>query len=672
VLKAVLRGARVALVVLVCLPAAAVLSQVSAPGSTAAPVQEIDATQWLHGTASLLRGWREKSGDDLTWAQPGFDDSQWNPVEIDDMGAATPGKRWFRLHVKLAPHHPHLHLLVAGGEGTYELYINGQPQDGPGLRHIFAVSRPTEQVFSLGDEDADTSLVLALRTRPSRTYRFYHLPLFLTATLGTAGAVDNLRQSMEADRLYAVVPGVAINLVLLLAGVGALALFRSQRHHYEYLWLGLYLLALGVSNGISDCSENGVIPLVWNDFIGDPLIYVFTIMQIQFTFSFAGERVSRMWRVYEWILPAPLILLALMLMGRINSNPYPLVEAGLILPAALLLPARLFVWWRRGNHEAGWLILPSLLPATAAAIFDVGFMSSYEGWKQTAFLDNPIYVGPIPLASADLGDFLFVVAIGVVMFFRFTKVSREQARAQAELRAAREIQRRLVPETLPAMEGYQVEAAYFPAEEVGGDFYQLLESKGAGKLIVVGDVSGKGLKAAMTGTLALGALRALAAEVLAPGTVLARLNRQLAETGDEGFVTCLCAHISPEGQVTLANAGHLPPYRNGDEMLVEPDLPLGIRTEEKYVEHSFRLEPGDQLTLLSDGVVEARDASGTLYGFERTRAISSRPATAIAQAALEYGQTDDITVLTVTRVRSERKVTAVESTVALQVPGERG
>ncbi len=663
---------RIALRGLVCLAAGSAMAQAPASAPAASPIQGVDATQWRQGTTSLIRGWRENSGDDLAWAQPGFDDSQWKMVEIDDTGESTPGKRWFRLHVKLAPQHPHLHLLLAGGEGTYELYINGQLQHRSGLRHIFAVSRPTEQVFSLGDEETATDLVLALRTRPSRTYRFYHLPLFLTATVGTPGAVDNLRQSMESDRLYAVVPGIAINLVLVLAGIGALALFRSQRAHYEYLWLGLYLLALGISNGIADCAENGVIPLAWNDFIGDPLIYVFTIMQIQFTFSFAGERVNRIWRIYQWILPTPLILFAVMLTGRISSNPYPLVEAGLILPAALLLPARLFTWWRRGNQEAGWLILPSLLPAAAAAIFDVGFISIYEGWKHTAFLDDPIYMGPVSVGVPDLCDFLFVLAIGVVMFFRFTKVSRDQARAQAELHAAREIQRRLVPETLPEVEGYQVEAAYFPAEEVGGDFYQLLESKGGAKLVVVGDVSGKGLKAAMTGTLAMGALRALAAESLGPGTVLGRLNRQLAETGDEGFVTCICARITPQGEVTLANAGHLPPYRNGEELLLEPDLPLGIGAQEKYAEHTFRLDPGDQMTLLSDGVVEARDASGSLYGFERTRAISAQPANAIAQAALEHGQTDDITVLTVTRVRSEKKVTAAKSAVALQASGGQG
>jgi serine phosphatase RsbU (regulator of sigma subunit) len=99
-------------------------------------------------------------------------------------------------------------------------------------------------------------------------------------------------------------------------------------------------------------------------------------------------------------------------------------------------------------------------------------------------------------------------------------------------------------------------------------------------------------------------------------------------------------------------------------MLLEPDLPLGIAAEEKYVDHIFRVERGDKLTLLSDGVVEARDARGALFGFDRTRAISAQSASAIAAAALAFGQEDDITVLTLTRApREGDTVVALETAV---------
>ena len=612
---------------------------------------QVDATQYRIGSVNLLEGWRVHDGDNAAWAQPGFDDSGWERIDLDELGAATPGTRWYRLHVKLAPEHPSLHLLLAGGEGTYELFIDGKQEPEPKLRTLFGLKRPTEQVYSLGD--VGTDLVVALRTSAEPVYTSWYLPLFLTASIGSVKAIEHEQQAMESRRLYAALPSIAINLALMLAGIAAFALYRSQRKHVEYRWLGLYLFLLGLSNLLLDCSSNGVVSLAWNNLLADPLIYVFTIMQIQFTFSFAGQRVTRVWRVYEYALLGTILVSVLVTTGKFSGGRYVLVEAAAILPAALLLPVLLFVWYRRGNREAGWLMVPSLLPAATAAIFDVGSASIFTGWGKADFLTYPLHAGPVPLQIADLGDFLFLLAIGVVMFFRFTRVSREQARTAAELAAARDIQRRLVPETLPEIEGYEIEAAYFPAEEVGGDFYQVLESKGGTKLVLVGDVSGKGLKAAMTGTLAMGALRALATEGLGPGAVLTRLNRQLVETGEEGFVTCVCARIGPHGEVTVANAGHLPPYHNGEELLLEPDLPLGMAPEEKYAEHGFRLEKGDRLTLLSDGVVEARDAQGTLFGFERTRAISAQAADAIAEAALKFGQADDITVLTLTRVAGE-------------------
>ena len=82
------------------------------------------------GTVDLTRGWLEHDGDNPAWAQPNFDDSGWQKVDLDDLGAATLGTRWYRLHVQLAPNHPHLHILIAGGEGTYEMYVNGQLVEG--------------------------------------------------------------------------------------------------------------------------------------------------------------------------------------------------------------------------------------------------------------------------------------------------------------------------------------------------------------------------------------------------------------------------------------------------------------------------------------------------------------------------------------------------------------
>jgi serine phosphatase RsbU (regulator of sigma subunit) len=315
-----------------------------------------------------------------------------------------------------------------------------------------------------------------------------------------------------------------------------------------------------------------------------------------------------------------------------------------------LLPAFLAYWYRRGNREAGLLIVPSLVPTAMGVLYNLGVVSSHLGWKNLDVLMEPIWIGVFPVQISDAGSMVFLVAIAVVIFFRFTRVSREQARSAAELSAAREIQQRLVPASLPELPGLHLEAAYLPADEVGGDFYQVLGQANGFALIVVGDVSGKGLKAAMTGALAIGALRTLASENLSPGALLARLNGQMLAAQESGFITCLCLRMSLEGSVTMANAGHLSPYCRGEELELASGLPLGLAADVEYAETVLQLAPGDTLTLLSDGVVEAMNAQRQILGFERTRAISAHSAPDIAAAAQRWGQEDDITVLTVVRI----------------------
>jgi len=120
-----------------------------------------------------------------------------------------------------------------------------------------------------------------------------------------------------------------------------------------------------------------------------------------------------------------------------------------------------------------------------------------------------------------------------------------------------------------------------------------------------------------------------------------------------GFATCVCALLAPDGALTIANAGHLSPYRNGEEVPLESNLPLGIAPDTDYSESTLHLAPGDTLTFLSDGVVEAQSTTGELFGFDRTRQISTQSAEAIAAAAQTHGQEDDITVLTLTFAPAE-------------------
>ena len=191
---------------------------------------------------------------------------------------------------------------------------------------------------------------------------------------------------------------------------------------------------------------------------------------------------------------------------------------------------------------------------------------------------------------------------------------------------------------------YRIEPVYLPASEVGGDFYQVLERAGGSRVVLVGDVSGKGLKAAMLVSVCVGMLRRERSS--SPAEILAGLNEGLAGRCGGGFVTCCCARFDADGMVTIANAGHPSPYCDGREVEVEAGLPLGIAPGVEYAEF---VTHGEQFTLVSDGVVEAENAQRELFGFARTRQISGKSAQEIAETAKAWGQNDDITVVTVRR-----------------------
>jgi hypothetical protein len=221
-----------------------------------------------------------------------------------------------------------------------------------------------------------------------------------------------------------------------------------------------------------------------------------------------------------------------------------------------------------------------------------------------------------------------------------------QLRAETELEAARTVQQVLIPDEIPSVPGFKIESVYRPAGQVGGDFFQILPLLGGGVLVVIGDVSGKGMPAAMTVSLLVGTLRTLAHYTASPGEILAAMNRRMLVRSKDGFTTCLVVRADPDGTLTMANAGHIPPYCDGEELTIESGLPLGLLAQSIYEEAKIELKPGAQITLLTDGVVEARSATGELFGFARAQTWSYKSAKQISEAACAFGQDDDITVVT--------------------------
>jgi hypothetical protein len=233
---------------------------------------------------------------------------------------------------------------------------------------------------------------------------------------------------------------------------------------------------------------------------------------------------------------------------------------------------------------------------------------------------------------------------------RHIRVNTEKATLEAEMAAAREVQQVILPALGESFPGYSVESVYQPAQQVGGDFFQVLRAGNCGLLLVIGDVAGKGLPAAMLVAMLIGAIRAIAEDTHDPVMMLGRLHDRLIGRNYGGFTTALAAYITPDGLVTIANAGHLSPYLNGREVALPGALPLGVESGGHYEATSLELRPGSRLTFYSDGVVEAQNSKGELFGFERAREISIEPAAAIVAAAAHFGQSDDITVVTIKRM----------------------
>ena len=147
----------------------------------------------------------------------------------------------------------------------------------------------------------------------------------------------------------------------------------------------------------------------------------------------------------------------------------------------------------------------------------------------------------------------------------------------------------------------------------------------------------------------VGTVLTLAQYTTSPREILESMNMRMLARSGGGFTTCLILRADADGTVTIANAGHLSPYINGIEASVENSLPLGVSAQSHYPETTVQLSEKTQLTLLTDGVVEARSKTGELFSFDRTASIATESAKSIASAAQHFGQDDDITVVTLTR-----------------------
>lgn len=258
------------------------------------------------------------------------------------------------------------------------------------------------------------------------------------------------------------------------------------------------------------------------------------------------------------------------------------------------------------------------------------------------------HLGPVYLDAQGILDLLVFFSILYAVHCIIRDEQTRKAILEQEFASARELQQVLIPEKFPDLPGYTISTAYRPALEVGGDFFQVipLEGEKAGStLIILGDVSGKELRAATAVSLIVGAVRTLAETTSAPAQILAGLSRRLCGRLQNGFATCIAMRLDADGMCTLACAGHPAPFLNDREIVLAGALPLGIDPSIAYEEITLRIHPGDRYTMYTDGLLEARSDSGEIFSFERLEALfaTSIDATAASAAAVDFGQEDDIT-----------------------------
>jgi hypothetical protein len=617
--------------------------------------RNVDATT-LGGPVDLGPQWLAQVGDDPRWAEPGLDDSRWRVMNTDiplsQQGLKRVDGIWYRMHVHLPAGAHDLALVLRNFMGSEQVFVNGDRLDSVGfpkseLRFITVRYIPIPNSALAGHN----SLTIAIRARLGRIQEVIASAGGLGNTsvvlLGPADVLSEYSTLYYFRNFTSNTTNLTMTALLLLI---ALALAFTSRSEGEYAALAVMLTAGLLQQGVE----------IWRWIYSSPFgpgyflfegasTAVYSIALMEFVRLVLGLRRTRTLVVYYGVLAgfnvlanftifysASLIsfgklLVVFSIAGQLLSLP---VDAGLPLLA-------LWVFWRRHNRDALLLFFPLLID------------SSVRYWNFGIFILSRLHliqIDQLPMTPirgfyvqwSELAGFLFYVTLLIFLVLRTIRIARERAASASEMQAVKTLQGLLLARASQATPGYAVETVYRPAAEVGGDFFLVSPGPDGSIVAIVGDVSGKGLLAAMRVSLILGALNRESSRT--PADVLNRLNQVLLSQGDVGFTTACCVRVEANGDFSFANAGHLNPYVDGREIESPGALPLGIRAEQTYATMTGHLDAGQRMVLLSDGVPEAR-AKRELLGFEKLVELTRLRAAEIADAAQQFGQEDDITVL---------------------------
>jgi hypothetical protein len=660
------------------------------PANTAKAVSTAPlVVEGLGNAAVPLDGtWQFHLGDDPSWASPSLDDSGWESISVDKPWGAQQhfnytGYAWYRRHINFVPvagANTQLALTLPVVDSVYTLYWNGREIGAQGKmppRPVwpYVVADPS---FPLGNPGSG---VLAIRVWMAPYTSFGTGELGGLTGPPRAGGTGAISAFIEQKNYHWLRNNQYDLLLHFLYGTIALLGFLSwtrNRNQPAVFWMAVFAIAHTAGFFLVGFR----LPLSFNFAIGwlQPVLSIedFSLWFLLLHLLELNTN-RRLWRLVQ--ISAVISLAATIADGLLSTADWSGSSGHLIQTSDFVFTVLLTVFeiWpliliafairkRKQLSTASWMV--AIFASLMQMIFVVRVAaeqgSRFTHWTWGDKLVSPLFtVNGNRFTPTILASTLLLIAIVYAVYRYSTEQNERQATLEQEYRSAQELQRVLIPETLPALPGFAVTSAYVPASEVGGDFFQVIPQPDASALIVLGDVSGKGLKAAMTVSLIVGTVRTLVEVMDDPAEILNGLNRRLLGRLKNGFVTCLVLRVDSNGRVTVANAGHLAPFLNAEEMNIPGDLPLGVVPTTHYQNSVAQLEVDDRLTLYTDGLVEARDATGEIFSFTRLKElIATRPdATKASEAAVSFGQEDDITVLTITRL-----ATGVESTISLKAP----
>jgi hypothetical protein len=598
------------------------------------------------------------SGDDAPgYSSPQLDDSGWHFLSgskpLSNYGVHDRPIVWYRLHVQVPASDTDLSIALQGFRGSYEAYVNGvlvghfgRMTEGGSL--AFNPSKTFMRIPPAALSGGN--LVIAIRAAigrsssgEQRSAGFSSAFLGASSSLRDSACLDVFREE-TATGLILMLQSFALVVLLALAIV-----LRDQR---EYLALATSLTfgVAGTLLGFEFVRQAIHITFTAQNLCNDVLFVLQMLTYIEFFRLVAGFG-SKWFRVMEVSLLAFGFAVVVhdalygVLPDRLEaSGAFPIFYLVTTIPYLIGLPGLLWASWiKRRSYDAALLLLPVTLFC--------GYYGVRRAWRLLSlFHVARAFPEQIPgeylhASWGDLVDIVVTLILLVYIILRVVRTLRGGARYAAEIQAAQTVQQVLLSRSTKATPGFHVETVYLPASEVGGDFFFVSPDTDGSLVAIVGDVAGKGMLAAMRVSVILGAL--YREEARLPGVILERLNEAMLRQGDMGMTTACCIRIERSGRFTVANAGHISPYIGGKEVTTIGALPIGVISGMKYEETKGYLRPGEQLVLMSDGVVEARSSQSELFGFERLGPLTEQPANEIAETARVFGQEDDITVLTV-------------------------